>query len=234
MSSHFVRAQLLMRQERYEQATEELQKALTEEPDNGSYHAMMAHALLRRDKWQEAMGFAQSAMAKEPDDSFSHWTMAVVWLERNELKEAEAALRSAIELNPSDADYHGLLARVHVESRRFEQAVAAAEQGLALDAENDLCLTFRSRALMGLGRENEATRDADALLANAPDDAWNHCLRGEQLLAQGEPAKAREHYIEALRIDPRNDSARYGLALSLKARNPFYGLFLTILLKLNR
>jgi hypothetical protein len=37
-----------------------------------------------------------------------------------------------------------------------------------------------------------------------------------------------------LRIDPRKNYARYGLATSLKARSPVYGVVLAVLLRLNR
>lgn len=234
MNAHFLRGQVLHQQQRYKEAAGEYQLALTDEPDNGFYHAVLGNTLLQCDRWQDALNSATTALAKDPSSAYAHWVMALVRLERSQLKEAEQAIQSAIELEPDDASNHGLLARIHFERASYESALNAAEAGLAYDPQNELCLTFRSRALMGLGRPAEARRDADTLLADDPDDAWNHCLRGDQLLADGEYQGARQHYLEALRLDPRNQAARYGLAISLKARSPIYSVLLRALLRLDR
>jgi tetratricopeptide (TPR) repeat protein len=234
MNAHFLRGQLLLRQERYDQAIAEFQQALAKEPDDAFYMAFLANALLRKGSWQEALRTAQDALAKDSTSGYCHWTLSLVWLERNHHAEAEASIRQAIELQPEDADNHGLLARILHERDKNADALAAAATGLALDPKNDLCLTFRSRALMALGRLDEARWDADSLLADAPDDAWNHCLRGDQLVLEGRSAEARQHYLEALRVDPGNSGARHGLVTTLKARSPIYSLLLKLLLAMER
>ena len=234
MNAHFLRAQVLFEQRRYKDAAEQYQLALGTEPDNALYHAALANALIRSDRPQQALESARTALSKDPSSAFAHWIMAAVQLDRGQLAEAEQAIRSAIELEPDDADNYGLLARIHYERQNYDATLKAAEAGLELDASNDLCLTFRSRALMGLGHKAEARRDADTLLADDPNDTWNHCLRGDQLLAEGDHEVARRHYLEALRIDSRNAAARYGLALSLKARSPVFSLLLRGLLHLDR
>lgn len=234
MNPHFHRGQILFQQERYDQAIEEFQKALMEEPDDAYYRAQLANALLRKGNWQEALTTTQEALSKNPTSGYGHWTLALVWLDRDYLAEAESAIRTAIELDPDDADNYGLLARVLYERKKHADALAAAEAGLAIDARNDLSLTYRSRALTSLGRHEEARHDADVLLADAPNDAWNHCLRGDQLIVEGKSAEARKHFREALRIDPRNPGARYGLVTTLKARSPLYSVLLKLLLGLDR
>jgi tetratricopeptide (TPR) repeat protein len=234
MNAHFLRGQVLLRQQRYKDAVGQLQLALSEEPDNGLLHALMANALLRCDRWQLALNSATTALTKDPACAFAFWIMAMVRLERRQFAEAEQAIESAIELEPDDAANHGVLSRLHYERRDYSAALEAANAGLASGPSDDLCLTFRSRALMALGRANEARSDANTLLADDPDDSWNHCLRGDQLLAEGDYNGARRHYLEALRIDSHNAAARYGLAVSLKARSPIYSLLLRGLLGVDR
>lgn len=234
MNAHFLRGRLLLDQQRFEQAIAELRLAVSENPEQAFIQSTLTIALLRANRWQEAMETIRSALAKEPDDAYNHWVLTLVWLERNHLKEAEESIKQAIEIDPDDADHHGLLARVLYERNRFNEALAAADAGLALDASNDLSLTYRARALMSLGQKSEAHAVADTLLSENPDDAWNHCLRGDQLVEQGDYENARTHYLEALRLDPRFEAARIGLATCLKARSPIYGLLLKGLLFLSR
>ena len=234
MNAHFLRGRLLLDQQRFAQAITELRLAVNESPDHAFILSTLTIALLRANRWQEAMETIRTALAKEPDDAYNYWVLTLVWLERNHLKEAEESIKQAIELDPDDADQHGLQARVHFERNRFAEALAAADAGLALDASNDLSLTYRARALMALGQKDEAHAVADTLLSENPEDAWNHCLRGDQLVEQGNYEAARKHYLEALRLDPRSEVARYGLATCLKARSPIYGLLLKGLLFLDR
>src|SRR5687767_9434279 len=234
MNPHFLRGDVLQQQQRYKEAAAEYQLALAEEPDNGFYHARLADALLQCDRWQQALESATTALAKDPSSDYGHWVMALVRLERNQFKEAEEAIQTAIELDPDDAANHGLLARIHFERKDYDAALKATETGLSVDPQNDLCLTFRSRALMKLGRKAEAHEDAETLLSEDTDDAWNHCLRADHLLAERNYDGARQHYLEALRLDPRNRGARYGLALSLKARSPIYSVVLRMLLWLDQ
>lgn len=233
MNQHYFRGNLLLDQGRFEQAIEELRKSVALNPDSSVAHSALALALLRAGRGQEAVKTAEAALEQNPNDDNAHWMMALIRTERNELKAAEAAILQAIELDPECAMNRGMLARIYCEANRFEQALAAADAGLAIDASNDLCLTFRARALMGLGRKGEADQIAGKLLEEDPEDEWNHCLRGEQLLAQGDSAGARVHFLEALRIEPRNEVARYGLATSLKARSLVYGVLLKVLLRLS-
>ena len=234
MNAHSLRGQVLMEQQRYKEAAEEFKLAITEEPDDAFGHASLANALLLSGRPTQALESVGTALQKDASCAFAFWVMAMLRMERQEWTEAEQAIRSAIELEPDDASNHGLLARIHCERRNFEAALQAANAGLALDAQDDLCLTFRSRALMGLGRAAEARQDADTLLADDPEDDWNHCLRADQLLAARDYEGARRHYLEALRIDSRNAAARHGLALSLKARSPVFSLLLRALVQLDR
>lgn len=234
MNAHFLRGRLLLDQQRFDQAIAELRLALNESPEQAFILSSLSIALLRGNRWQEAMETIRAALSKEPDDAYHYWVLTLIWLERSHLKEAEESIKQAIELAPDDADNHGLQARILFERDRFTEALAAADAGLAIDASNDLSLTYRARALMALGQKVEAHAVAETLLSESPEDAWNHCLRGDQLIEQGNYDEARKHYLEALRLDPRSEVARYGLATCLKARSPIYGLLLKGMLFLDK
>jgi Flp pilus assembly protein TadD len=229
MNPNLQRGRVLMDQGRHELAVAEFRQALAQLPDDSDVHANLALALMRVDRWQEAVDSATTAVEKDPDNPLAYWAVAIVALERNLLKEAEDAVRVLIQIDPDMAIGHGLLARVLLERRRPKEALEAADAGLALDPKDDMSLTFRARALMELGREDEAKSVAATLLNDDPDDPWNHCLRGDQLLAEGKADEARAHYLEALRLDPGNDVARFGFATALKSRSPLYAALLKLL-----
>ena len=212
MSPHYERASLLFTRERYEEALPELQKAIAEDGDDSFAHGLMAICLSELDRHQQALEAAKRAVETAPDSDYGHYVLARVYADRSRLDEAFEAISTAVRIDPDDALNHAWLARIEYERESWNAAVAAADAGLALDAENDMCLHYRSLALVKLGRGEEARRDQETLLASDPNDPHSHAARGWTLLEEGDSEKAKEHFLEALRLDPSIDYARAGLA----------------------
>lgn len=233
-NSHHNRGLLLFNQGRYEEATRELQDAVIAENDNPFAHGLLALCLSAQDRHQPALEAAKRSIELAPDSDYGHFVLARVYTDRQKLNEAFQAITTAIQLSPEDAMNHACLARIEYERSNWNEAVAAADAGLTVDAENDMCLHYRSLALTKLGRSDEARRDQETLLAVDPNDPHSHAARGWTLLEDGEAAKAKEHFLEALRLDPTLDYARIGLANALKARHFLFGLALRCLLYLDR
>ena len=234
MGPHFQRASLLCNRERHAEAIPELQHAIAEDANDPFAHGLLAIALSETDRHQQAVEAARRAIEIAPDSDYGHYVLARVYTDRSRLNEAFAAISTAVQIDPADVLNHAWLARIEFERGNWEASVAAANAGLALDAENDMCLHYRSLALTKLGRGDEARRDQETLLAANPDDPHSHAARGWTLLEAGETEKAKAHFLEALRLDPRLDYARAGLANALKARHALFGLTLRCLLYLDR
>src|SRR5262249_19742642 len=92
------------------------------------------------------------------------------------------------------------------------------------------CNNLRAMALVKLGRPAEAGATIDAALARDPENALSHANQGWAYLERNEPAKALEHFREALRLDPTSAWARMGVLSALKARNPVYRVMLQFFL----
>lgn len=222
MSGHFERALLLYEQSRHELAERELRQALAEQPNYPMAHALLALCLAASGKFQDATSEAQNAIHLSPDLAFAHYALASVLEDRNRLNEAEQAIHEAIRLDPESVTYHGRLATILFSRRRWADALDAAETGLQLDAEDVACNNLRAMALVKLGRRQEAGQTIEAALARDPDNAVTHANQGWTLLEANDPAKALEHFREALRIDPTSEWARLGIVEALKARHFVY------------
>lgn len=234
MSGHYHRALLLFNQDRFKEALTELQAAVAEDENDMFAHGLMAITLSSLDRHQQALQSARRAIEISPDSDYGHYSLARVYLDRSCVNEAFEAISTAVQIDPDDAMNHAWLARVEFERGNWNAAVVAADAGLELDAENDMCLHYRSMALKKLGRDDEARRDQETLLASDPNDPHTHAARGWTLLEEGKPEKAREHFLEALRLDPSIDYARVGLANALKAKHFIFGWALRGLLYLDR
>ncbi|HEV2694851.1 MAG TPA: tetratricopeptide repeat protein [Verrucomicrobiae bacterium] len=234
MNEHYHRALLLFNRKRHEEAVGELQTAIAENENDPHCHGLLALCLSRLERHQAALESAKRSIEIAPDSSYGHSVLARVYADRGRYAEAREAVRQAIQIDPEEANTQGMLAQIEYCLDHWDAAVKAADAGLALDATEDVCLHFRSLALVKLGRMAEAEKDQAALLAADPNDTYTHMARGWTLLEQGNADEARHHFLESLRLDPDNDDARSGLVNALKARHFIFGLALRLLLYLDR
>jgi len=228
-SGHCTRGDLLYGQKRYSLAAQEFQKALTDDPDDAYAYSRLGVCYLALKDTKSAYQEVKTALALAPDSPYPHYVFAFILTSDGKDKEAEAELKVAIGIEPWHAAYFSLLAGIHIKQQRWKEALAASEQGLSFEPHHLDCGIFRSRVLMRLGRKSEAMSVAQSSLSHAPDEADNHSTMGWTLLDAGDYLGAEEHFRESLRLDPSDEWAKSGILRALKARNPFYRVFLAYL-----
>jgi tetratricopeptide (TPR) repeat protein len=234
MSVHLERAQLLLGQNRYEQAEEELGRVLVEDAQNSTAHSLMSVCLLAREKFDAATEHAAEAVRLDPDNSMAHAAAAHVWLARNYLDRAEKAARVAIALDPYNANWRALLSTTLFRAQRWPEALDAANAALEVDPEHVDALNLQAAALRQLGRSAEARSSLKEALQQNPAEAWTHANLGWNCLHSGNHRDAERHFREALRLDPELEIARSGVIEAIKAKNPVYRLILRGFLRLAR
>ena len=228
------RARLLMEQQRFELAEEQLRLALMEGKETSLAHALLALCLLERDRYDEATAEAGQAIHDAPDEALGFYALASIHLKQKRLKEARVIIQEAIRLEPWNASHFGLLAGIEAVRYRWEESLAASEQGLACDPEDVGCNNLRAIALVSLGRKAEAGQSIEATLSRNPEDAVTHANQGWTLLHQQQPVEAMKHFREALRLEPNLEWARLGIIEAMKARFFVYRWLLTWFLWLSR
>ncbi|MEO6567380.1 MAG: tetratricopeptide repeat protein [Opitutaceae bacterium] len=222
MSVHLARARLLLAQSRPADAEKETLLALAQEPDDPGALALLALSRTDQQKYDAALAAARTAVGLAPDDAYLHYVHGFVLHRLDQNNEAVRAAQAALRLAPDEADYFSLLATIELSRRNWSLALTASEQALALNPEHVHASNLRAMALVRLGRKEEATATVDHALHRAPENAFSHANQGWNCLHRNDPARAQEHFQEALRLDPTLDYAREGMLEALKARNPIY------------
>jgi tetratricopeptide (TPR) repeat protein len=244
MDQHLRRANLLIEQGRHELAESFLGRAIAEQPNEPTAHALMALCLLRRERFREALAEARQAIHCGPDEPLGHYVCALViaaderWetrerfviplapgrADRQRLRLAEQSIREAIHLSPGMSAFHSLLARILAGQDRLREALAAAERALVMDANDTEAMNLRSTLLRALGRADEAGQTALHALRLDPTDAESHEARGWSLLHAGQMEQAASHFREELRLDPTAEGAKNGFWQAIRSRNAVYRL----------
>jgi len=99
---------------------------------------------------------------------------------------------------------------------------AASRQALSLDADCILAQNLLSSALTFQNRPDELAQNIGARLARDPNDSLTHNAAGWAALRAGDRRKAETHFLEALRLDASNESARLGLLDAFRSRSIIY------------
>ncbi|MBL3659060.1 tetratricopeptide repeat protein [Fulvivirga sediminis] len=220
------KAEHLMNQGRYGEAIKEVNTHLAADPESIPGLIMLVQIYMAMSKDEKADEVADQLLARKPDDFTILYLKAITLSRLAKRKEALKFVNSALAYNPHMADAHGLKASIFYHDAEFEKSLEAANAGLSEDAHNETCLNFRSMALLKLGRaEDHFNADQEALKTN-PMNPTTHATVGFSALEKGESDKAKEHFREALRIDPSNEYARSGMMMAIKSTNIFYALFL--------
>jgi len=213
-------------------AIPEIRRALADEPEDATLHALHAVGLVRQKDGRAAIEAGRRAVALEPENSFAHYALGCALYEFDDVPGAEASAREALRLD-QDSDHYALLGRVLARRRRWKEALQAAEEGLRLEPEDAGCANIRALALSHLGRGEEAEHVVLKKLALDPDDAYSQTEHGWLLLRQSRYEEALTAFRSALRLNPSYERARVGIIESLKARSGIYRLVLRYVFWLN-
>ncbi|WP_395750271.1 tetratricopeptide repeat protein [Prosthecobacter sp.] len=227
----FARGRLLQSQHRLQDAIACYKQALEIDAHHTASYLMLALCWMNEDDTApQSVDAARRGVALEPENSFARSVLALA-LNANARDGQTAAIKAALEqaeaavnLNPDSDFSHAVLARLHLRLRDYPKAEDAARAALSLDTENTMAAEVLSAALLLQrkdGDNQELTRYQ--LQRNAEDDSA-HTSAGWMALMQGDHKKGNEHFLEALRLNPMNESARMGLIESFRARSWPYRL----------
>ena len=206
-------------------AVPELRRALTDDPEDASTHAMLALALSNEKDRDGAIAAGRRAVALAPEMDFAHYALGMALYEAQDIPGAEAAAREALRLE-QDAGNYALLGQVLARRRRWKEALSAAERGLRIEPTDSSCANVRTLALSNLGRANEAEGVVRESLRRNPEDPYSLTEYGWVLLRRARYDEALETFRSALRLDPSYERARLGILEALKARSGVYRLIL--------
>ncbi len=182
--------------------------ACRQEPEDGAARALRGSLLAERGLLVEAEADLRDAVRWAPDLPEAHAGMAMVHERQGRAEDAEGEHRRALELSPGNARYLNNLGYALLAHGKPAEALPVLLEAARVDP-----LSRRVRSNLGfahaaLGDYPRASRAFE--LGGTPAEAQNNL--GLAYERAGNLAQAREHYAQALRLDPQLAVASANLA----------------------
>jgi tetratricopeptide (TPR) repeat protein len=218
MTMSYDRALILVNQSRYDLAEQQLRRSVQENPEHAWSYSLLGICLAHLKRSVEALAAANEGLRLSPTLAYAHYARACVLAKAGQSKRARKDVEEAIRLDPIRPGFFFQLSAISSDQRRPKDSLAAAERGLQLDPIHTGCASLRALSLQRLGWKEEAAAVIAQALTLDPNNDFTHTAQGWRLLEKNDRKAARQHFLEALRVNPENRWAASGLQ-RLKSAN---------------
>lgn len=211
-----LRASLLGRTRRYDEAIADARRLATLRPHDHSAHVSCLQLLLQDGQVEVAAVHARSlgGMAAKHPRLASIALLALIRAGR--LREAADLARTAQDWWPDDADVMQAVVRTYFEAGDLEAAIAAGEQCLASGSDGGKLRHFLGQAYLTSGDLDKAIQHLSAAIGREPIDPNSLTMLGEALVRAGRYDDAIPHLAAACKRQPKVPHARALLARAFK------------------
>ena len=218
----FAQIEQLLNADKLEAAQQRLDDVAAEVPNLSLVPRIRAVIALRQNRYAVAEAQARQALSLDATDDLALRILAVILREQGHLLQAIPVIDEAIGLDPTDADHYAVKAGLLLRLDRYAESEHFARLGLALDPDHEDCRNLLGSALNMQGQREQAVAEVQQLLETNPVNPAAHANAGFLALHQNRIAEAKQHFVEALRLQPDHQGAQAGLAETIKAANPMY------------
>jgi len=172
----------------------------------------------------EAKALFEELLKQYPTEADVHLFLGITQLRLRNPEGAVSAIKRALDENPSHADARTLLGWIELEVRGDIDA-AIKEYQKVIELRPELAETYSNLAAAQRkkGELGRAIENLNEALKRKPNFAAALTTRGGIFAEQNKWAEARRDFEQALKINPADDGALYGLAQALREARDYSG-----------
>jgi tetratricopeptide (TPR) repeat protein len=172
--------------------------------------AVLAH--LQSYRWRDSNALFTHTLSVNPRSLAAHVVFGYLYASRGEDDRALAEFDQALRANPGDAAALTHVGNIYLRKGRFAEAAAAYHDALLFGGAHPALNINLGVALAQAGKTEEALAALNEAVVRLPDNPDAHANLANVLAVRQDWAGARQHYEAALRLDPKSNVARQGLA----------------------
>ena len=206
--ARFNRATIYLDQYRFDDAIDDLTKAMALGGQGADIYAERGHAYVYTGQLDLAIKDLDESIRRQPNYGFAYRTRGHAYLNQNQDDKAIADETKALALDPKDMEAYWLRAYAYrYRKKDTAKAIADYTKALAIDPSDSTNRTSRADAYEQTGRFDLAIADYDEWIKRNPKGAFGYWARGRLMLVQGRSADAAADLAKAVSLktnDPYN------------------------------
>jgi len=207
---------------RVSEAIECFHNAVKYDPGNAQYHLHLAQLLEQINNTTSAVEHYRSAVSLDTSCTPAYYGLAKL-LQHSQPDAAITYINSAISLHGTNGEYYYLKAKILDELGQRGDSLFNLKKSLTQDTQNTETMQELSEILSG-----ESPRVALMYINRAielsPQNSRYVCTRANILYNVGSMAKALSQYEAALKLDPKNHEALFGIGRIMTEKSDRKGL----------
>ena len=197
---------LLYRLTRYDDAALHLTRAVGLKPDNPETHFLLGLSYLQAEAFERATSAFEKGLEYHPNDENLRFNLGAAYDKLDRFPDVVREMEAVLALNPEHADALNYLGYSYVDRGiNGEKAVELTRRAVALKPDNGAYVDSLGWALFKIGRVAEALREIQRAAELVKDDPVIFEHLGEIYLTQEHQEAAKDAWIRALELDPRNE-----------------------------
>jgi enediyne biosynthesis protein E4 len=211
----------LLRRGNLQEAVEDFESALRQNPDSVDAHYALGVALSRmgREHLPAAVDQFLEVLRLQPDHVDARVDLSSILTSEGDSAAAAAQLEEAIHIAPTNTDLYILLGKAQLDSNKATQATDSFKKALSLDSR--LSAAHYGLGLAALKRHDnaQAIEEFNKAVGLNPDDAFSYLELGRIYLSAGSLQQATMHLTEAVRLRPTMAQAHFELGKLYQRQN---------------
>jgi tetratricopeptide (TPR) repeat protein len=160
----------LIRQQKHEQAYQELAALVKDEPANTRAMAFLAAMELQTGRLADCQRHVDELVSKEPENPDLRELKGQLFMARREWTNAEVEWRWILNQRPNSEQAHMQLAAVLLQQDHFNDALAEVSKSLEINPKRSDARSLRGNIYASLSRMDDAALDWNIALVQDPDD----------------------------------------------------------------
>jgi tetratricopeptide (TPR) repeat protein len=198
------------------------------DPANEKALLAAADAYVGLNLFEDALTIYLRTLPLDPQSTRIHFDLGYVYFQQNLYAQALPELEKAITIDPSNVPAQRLIAAIYEEENKLPDAVRHLRAGVAQNARNANLHVDLGNALHAQGNQEEAELQFRFALAIEPSCVAAHTGLAKLYRKGGQPRRALEESMNALKIDPHDapallekGQAEYALGARAEATRDF-------------
>jgi tetratricopeptide (TPR) repeat protein len=185
--------------------------------DNLQLQLMKGRYALEKGDLDKAMAAFQKASTIDPRNPFVNFNIGLINQQQGRWNEAEKSFGAVLAVMPDNLDAKLRLATVYIETNQIQKAVTQLEDlitnaGNTPQGQQAKALLARLQASLNQQQEGGGSLDTqiaqlEELVKQNPNDVEKRMQLAALYLRKRENDKAKEQYLEVIKLEPSNESA---------------------------